>query len=158
MDVAIRQVPVERIRPLRHRVLRAGLPAVSAIFDGDNESSTLHFAAMDEADQVVGCVTLLCCPWPWLEAGKSGSDDWQLRGMAVSEGWQGQGVGRKLLDHAVAQLQSERQAARVWCNARQGAIAFYRKAGWREVGELFDVPTAGPHRRMVLELLPGSHS
>lgn len=39
----------------------------------------------------------------------------------------------------------------VWCNARTSAIGFYEKLGWQVVSEPFDVLTAGPHVKMVLE-------
>ena len=36
-------------------------------------------------------------------------------------------------------------AAILWCNARISAAPFYRKHGWRPVGDTFDIPPFGPH-------------
>jgi hypothetical protein len=36
-----------------------------------------------------------------------------------------------------------------WCNARVVALAFYRAQGWIVISDEYDIPTAGPHRRML---------
>jgi GNAT superfamily N-acetyltransferase len=66
--------------------------------------------------------------------------------MATAPGWQGRGVGRSLLQYAEALLAGDRLW---WCNARASAIGFYERQGWTVVSEVFDIPTAGPHRRMI---------
>ncbi len=138
-DQAIRVEPVavERILALRHTVLRQGLPAEMASFEGDAEPTTLHLAAL-QGQAVVGCATLV------RRTGEDGAA-WQLRGMAVSPGCRGRGVGAALL----AEVHRRAASAGVWCNARLPAVGFYERHGWRCVSERFDVPTAGPHRRMV---------
>jgi hypothetical protein len=40
----------------------------------------------------------------------------------------------------------------LWCNARVPAVPFYREMGWAVVSEPFEIPTAGPHVRMVKRL------
>ena len=69
---------------------------------------------------------------------------WQLRGMAVVPGLQGEGIGSSLLT-AVHRDVGEG----LWCNARERAVPFYQRHGWIIVSEPFDVGTIGPHRRMV---------
>ena len=39
-----------------------------------------------------------------------------------------------------------------WCNARVPALAFYQRQGWQIMSEQFDIPTAGPHRKMTKRL------
>ena len=39
-----------------------------------------------------------------------------------------------------------------WCNARVPALRFYQRHGWRIVSDQFDIPTAGPHRKLVKRL------
>ena len=34
-------------------------------------------------------------------------------------------------------------------NARIAAVPFYQSMGWKIVSELFDIPTAGMHHRMI---------
>jgi len=61
------------------------------------------------------------------------------------------GIGARVL--ALAEdLVRRRQPAPVpvlWCNARVGAVPFYRSHGWEVVSAVFEVPAVGPHHRMV---------
>jgi GNAT superfamily N-acetyltransferase len=68
--------------------------------------------------------------------------------MAVEESYRSSGVGKRLLG-AVEKLAIDSQTRLLWCNARVPALRFYEKAGWRVVSEQFDVPTAGPHVKML---------
>jgi GNAT superfamily N-acetyltransferase len=148
----IRRVGVDRIIDLRHRILREGLPVESAHFEGDDEPDTHHlaaFASSDEADPPIGCATFMLRMYDRIPA-------WQLRGMAVEKAFQGQGVGKRILESVREELVgSEFQYARVemmWCNARKPAVDFYKKNGWREVSEPFDYPIAGPHVIMTRDI------
>ena len=131
---------------LRHRVLRAGLPAESAHFEGDDEPRTVHLAAVLDGGAVVGCLTLLRRPWT---AGGIEEPAWQLRGMAVDPLSQRTGVGSALLAAADRTVAASGGPALLWCNARKVALGFYETHGWRVASDEFDIPTAGPHRRMI---------
>lgn len=125
------------IRGLRHEVLRPGLPPDTAVFEGDDEPTTLHWAAWADG-QVIGCVTVVRRDSP---EGRP----WQLRGMATAAAWRGRGVGAALLRAVHRRMTGQP----LWCNARREAVGFYQRHGWRCVSEEFDVPTVGPHRRMA---------
>jgi GNAT superfamily N-acetyltransferase len=144
--VRIRPVRVQEILDLRWRILRDGLPREAANFEGDDEPTTLHFAAMD-GSAVIGCVTILRRPWQERAA-------WQLRGMAVEPQWQRAGIGRRLLDAVESAIRSQPHSLQLWCNARTPATGFYRKYGWELFGEEFVIATAGPHYKMS-KLLKG---
>jgi N-acetylglutamate synthase-like GNAT family acetyltransferase len=138
--VQIRRADVAELLALRHAILRAGLPAESAKFEGDLEPTAIHLAA--ELDgKIVGCCTLIQRPFESEPA-------WQLRGMAVDGRIQRTGVGGALLSE-VDRLIRPANPSRLWCNARVPASDFYRRHGWIEVGTVFDIPTAGPHIRMM---------
>jgi ribosomal protein S18 acetylase RimI-like enzyme len=77
---------------------------------------------------------------------------WHLRGMAVAPEFQNQGVGGRLLDHALDLLAREHQADYVWCNARRVACGFYLGHGFEFISGEFEIPGIGPHRRMVRDL------
>ncbi len=139
-SLCLRQVAVAAILPLRHQVLRAGLPLVTASFAGDDLATTVHVAAMDNA-AVIGCAS-------WMASEYAGEPAYQLRGMAVAEAWRGQGVGQRLLAFSDALLAASPITLR-WCNARTVAVPFYERAGWTVVSPAFDIPTAGPHRQMM---------
>jgi predicted GNAT family N-acyltransferase len=143
--VRVRRAAVAEILPLRHAVLRPGQPLDAASFDGDDEVTTVHLAAvLDGAGDVVGCATLLPRP-------HDGRPGWQLRGMATRPDLVRQGVGGAVLS-AAEDLVRKGGGDLLWCNARRGAVAFYASAGWRVVSDEFDVPGIGPHHVMVKEL------
>ena len=143
---SIQRVAADVILPLRHAVLRADLPASTACFAGDTASSTIHLAAL-AAGRPVACAS-------YMEAPFAGERAYQLRGMATDHAWRGRGLGRQLLEHAELLLRGDPIRLR-WCNARTSAIGFYEKMGWSVVSEEFDIPTAGPHRRMSVRF-PGA--
>lgn len=140
-EITCRRVPAAEIWPLRHRILRPGLPAETARFDGDLDALTRHYAAVADGEPVV-CLTLMRSEW-------RGQPAWQLRGMATDELHQGQGLGRQLLELAAAEARGEDSSGILWCNARSSAIGFYEKLGWRVISEPFDVPGVGPHVTML---------
>jgi GNAT superfamily N-acetyltransferase len=149
--IKIRRVAVEKILPLRHRILRADLPPESAHFDGDEAEKTLHWAALTDAtssragEEVVGCLSLMLNSF-------NAEPAWQLRGMAVDEQHQRHGVGQELMRRAEEAAAAEGNAGWLWCNARTPAAAFYQKQGWTVVSEVFEIPTAGPHVKMSKKL------
>jgi GNAT superfamily N-acetyltransferase len=67
--------------------------------------------------------------------------------MATLPEVRGSGCGRALLEACVAAAEGE-GCPLLWCNARVGAVDFYRKHGWEVCSDVFDIPTAGPHFRM----------
>jgi predicted GNAT family N-acyltransferase len=132
---------VEEIIDLRHEILRRGLPRGLAHFDGDNEPTTRHVVA--EIDRrIVGCATILRRPW-------QGQPAYQLRGMAVGEGLQGQGIGTMLLEEIDCLVHDEGFTNQLWCNARTLAAKFYRKHGWEVASQEFHIEHAGPHVKMT---------
>lgn len=139
-------VSVDRILDLRHRVLREGLPAEKAHFDGDDELNTWHFAlCLNEQPvedySIVACVSYMLRPYNKKSA-------WQLRGMAVEPKAQGHGRGALLLESSLPVVEKDYPLP-FWCNARVSAIPFYEKHGWSTVGEAFQIEDAGPHKVMV---------
>lgn len=139
----IERVEIEEIVNLRHAVLRAGLPRSDAYFPGDRESTTVHLAAKREGI-VIGCATVLLNEW-------SGQPACQLRGMAIDAAYQRNGIGAKLLAE-VHRVAREKGVDLIWANARKPAAAFYVKHGWQIASEEFEIPSAGPHYKMILRL------
>lgn len=143
MGVSVRTVPVDDILPLRHDVLRAGLPFEAARFDHDLDEGSVHFAAFEDGiPQPIGCCSLVRQPF-------DGQPAWQLRGMAVIPSARKLGVGRRLLEVAEQHIRESSHSNIWWCNARLPAVPFYQRLGWQIVSPLFDIPTAGPHHKMM---------
>jgi predicted GNAT family N-acyltransferase len=141
--IEIRQVTAEEVRPIRRRVLRAGLPGANVEFDGDDAPDTLHVGAFLDG-VLVAVATVVRRPQ---------HDDfaapraWQVRGMATDPEARGRGIGGELLDRCVVHVERSRGDL-IWCNARIRAIPFYERHGFVRVGATFDVPDLGPHLRM----------
>jgi predicted GNAT family N-acyltransferase len=140
-SITIRETSVEAIRPLRHAVLRAGLPPEAAIFDGDDEPTSRHFGAFATSGDVVGCASIVQRPW-------EGQPAWRLRGMAISDELRGSGMGRRLLAKIDQIVLADNHSNILWCNARTPATGFYSRLGWTRIGDEFHIETAGPHFRM----------
>jgi N-acetylglutamate synthase-like GNAT family acetyltransferase len=138
-----RRAAAADILPLRHAVLRAGLPITEANFDGDDAEETFHIKAVD-GEKVVGCATLMLNPF-------GGEPACQLRGMAVDPAYQRHGVGRTML-RAVDLVAKSKGIKLLWANARCPAVPFYKKYGWNVVSEEFDIPTAGLHFKITRRL------
>jgi GNAT superfamily N-acetyltransferase len=145
-ELVLRRCRVEELIDLRHAVLRHGLPRAAAMFDGDDAPASRHYAAL-AGGVAVCCATLHAVPW-------EGEPAWQLRGMATARPFRGKGVGRELMALIESDLAADgRDVPRLlWCNARVPAVGFYQGLGWRVVSEQFEIPTAGPHVRMLKRL------
>jgi GNAT superfamily N-acetyltransferase len=141
--VAVRIGPakLDDIIDLRHVVLREGLPRSEAIFKGDELPTSHHFAAFADG-KCVGCATFHLNEW-------EGKPAYQLRGMATTAEFRSGGIGTELLKLAEATLRAAGPIRQLWCNARTPALNFYKKQGWKAIGEEFFIPTAGPHFRMT---------
>lgn len=137
--IDIRRGEASEVLDVRHAVLRAGRPRETAVFDGDTKPTTRHWVAV-QTDRVVGVATVIAHEQPELP----GAPRWQLRGMAVLPELQGSGIGAALVRAVEAEVD-----APLWCNARESAVPFYSKLGWRTVGEPFDIEPIGPHARMI---------
>lgn len=149
--VMFRRASLSEIIDLRHTVLRQGLPRAEAQFAGDEAPTSRHYGAF-RGSELLCCATLHARDW-------QGEPAWQLRGMATAHDERRQGLGRRLLEFLEQDLIDSARGTGspllLWCNARVPAAAFYRRMGWDVLSDEFDVPTAGPHVRMVKRLSPG---
>lgn len=143
----IRILTAAETHPLRLAILRVGMPPESAIFPGDDAPDTRHFGAFENG-ALTGIATILRAPLPEQPAVAAA---WQLRGMATVPAVRGRGCGLALLDACAAYVR-ENGGAILWCNARTPALGFYRKAGFETIGGEFEIPTAGPHFRMMRKM------
>lgn len=138
------KIQLKLIRPkdtyvVRHPVLRKGLPLNTCAFDFDDAPNTLHLGAFAN-DILVGVLTLL-----------NKTENVQLRGMAVLEAFQGQGIGKLLVAHAENQVRQQ-NICTVWMNARLIAVPFYEACGYQKQGETFELPYGGTHYKMTKHL------
>ena len=154
MTLQVRRARVDEIFPLRHAVLRPGKPVSYSVYDEDDHA--VHIGAWtSDGEMLVGCATVFPDPWPGPPAEPAA---WRLRGMAVDPEWQGRGVGAQVLAAAIAAAR-DAGAPLLWANGRTAALSFYRRHGFRTVGEEFITSDTGlSHHKIVLDLGEGAAS
>lgn len=121
-DIHIEQIRPEVTWRLRREVLYPDEPLHAMEMEEDDHG--LHFAAFTETD-LVAVVSLF----------QKGTD-FQFRKFAVAPTMQGKGIGSVLL-HYIIDFARNEGGKRIWCNARDTAVEFYLKDGFRSTGERF---------------------
>src|SRR5690554_385873 len=143
-DIEIRAISPEDTLAVRHSVLRKGKPRDTAYFDGDNNPSTVHLG-MFYNQHLIGVVT-------FIENSRTiGISEWQLRGMAILETFQGKGLGVFLVNKG-EQLARKKGIKKIWCNARIKAKSFYEKLGFSSIGTPFEIGDIDLHYVMEKKL------
>ncbi|MBC9795946.1 GNAT family N-acetyltransferase [Sinomicrobium sp. FJxs] len=135
----IKQIGAKETYPVRHPVLRKGLPLSTCEFDGDDDAATFHIG-LYMGDRLAGVVTMLENDHALFKEERQ----FQLRGMAVLEEFQKQGLGQVLVRGAEEEVQ-KRGGHFIWMNARKIAVKFYEKLGYTIASDEFVIETAGPH-------------
>ena len=131
---------------VRHAVLRQGKPLETCAFDGDNLSSTKHFCCFDSV-AAIGVISVFDNKTSIFPSYKQ----FQLRGMAVLESHQKQGIGNNLILFAEKYIKSQNGEI-IWFNAREVAVPFYEKMGYQIRGNPFKIQDIGQHFVMFKSL------
>lgn len=119
----IKEITWQDALPIRHQVLWPDKPIQFCQVDGDENG--LHYGAF--IDDKLVCVASI-----YLDA-----DTARLRKFATLSEYQGQGIGRKVIEHAIKHMKSLK-VAYFWCDARVSAASFYQRFGLQVEGEEFD--------------------
>lgn len=124
------------LRSLREAVFmrEQGVPP-ELEWDGLDEASR-HALAMTAEGEAIGCGRL--------------TPDAHVGRMAVLPEWRGKGTGSALLQALLDEARSQGHA-QVELNAQVQALAFYRRFGFKEEGEVF-LDADMPHLKMRLHL------
>jgi len=146
LKVEINKVDAEKVRPLRHSELRKGQDLSTTSYLNDYEEGTFHMACIVD-DKIVTCATF----YPEKSIKIKSENAYRLRGMATDSSFQRKGYASDLMDESFKELK-KRDCDMVWCNARLVAVDFYKSAGFKVTGELFDIPEIGPHYYMYKEI------
>ena len=151
----VRPISAAETRPLRAAVLRPDKPADALVYPGDDHPDGLHVGAF-EGERLVGIATVYPEPPPPEYAGAlSEGPAFRLRGMATAPDVRGGGHGRALLLACFGHVRAH-GARLLWCNARSGALDFYRALGLRTIGPEFEIEPIGPHYVMWIDLAEGA--
>lgn len=135
----IKKISSVETYPVRHEVLRKGKPIETCIFKGDDDEQTIHLGLFLD-DQLVGIISV------FKEQNNlfSETNQFQIRGMAVLEEFQGKGLGAKLVKEAEKNC-INLNANVIWFNAREKAVPFYEKLDYKIIGDSFLIPEVGIH-------------
>ena len=120
---------------LRARMLRTPLGLTFTKTELDNEKDDLLIAAFDE-DEMLGCCTLT----------KVDEQTLRLRQMAVKDNLQGKGIGAAIILFG-QNLARDKGYKKITMHARNTAIGFYEKFGYKVIGEEF-MEVQLPHHTM----------
>ena len=145
MDIKV--VAAKDIRPLRNLVLRPNLPIETTYYDLDNDIETFHLASiMDNTIISIGTF------YPENDIELQTKNGYRLRGMATHPKFRRKSAATKLMKESFVLLK-EKKCDVLWCNARLVAVEFYKSLGFKITGEIFDIPSIGPHYKMYISVI-----
>lgn len=137
--VQAKEISTEDTYKIRHQVLRQGKPIETCKFDGDDAFSTFHIGLFYYGE-LIGVATYMKNKHQLYNANMQ----FQLRGMAILQQFQGKKLGNVLLEKGM-QILRTKNTDLVWCNARESATNFYTKFGFKTTGDSFQIPEIGTH-------------
>jgi ribosomal protein S18 acetylase RimI-like enzyme len=135
----IKEIQASETYWVRNEVLRKGKPIETCYFEGDDAKTTTHFG-IELNKKIIGIVSV------YQANSKLFFDEhqFQIRGMAVLNEFQGNGFGTQLLAEAEKYC-FDQKASVIWFNAREKAVPFYEKSGYQTMGNSFEIPEVGTH-------------
>ncbi|MBC7935617.1 MAG: GNAT family N-acetyltransferase [Rhizobacter sp.] len=111
---------------LRQAILRDPLGLKFSPEELEKEKENILIAAFEEEDDMLGCCMLT----------KIDNQTLQLRQMAVKNNLQGKGIGASIISFAET-ISRDRGYRRIIMHARDTAIGFYEKFGYKVKGDAF---------------------
>lgn len=146
-DEEVVSLPTSEILDLRVRVLRRGTPYTHANYPEDDYPDVVNFCVVQKGTPVATSTWFAkeCPHFPGVAAV-------QLKGMAVDDSAKNTGLGARLIARGLEHARAN--GARIaWARARDSALYFYERRGFRTVGDGFvDEPTAMDHHIVVIDL------
>ncbi len=135
--IEIKRIKATETYGVRKEVLRKNID-LPYTFTGDLDKDTFHLGLLLNK-QLIGVVSFMKFKYQSLKG-----EQYQLRGMATLEAFQGKGYGKELIQYGLDILK-EKQIDYVWCNARIAAVKFYQRSGFQTIGKQFDISKIGGH-------------
>ena len=146
LKVNISKVDADKVRALRHSELRKGQDFSTTSYLKDYEEDTFHMACIVD-EKIVTCASY----YPEKSIKIKSKRAYRLRGMATDSNFQRKGYATDLMKESFKELK-KKDCDMVWCNARLGAVDFYKSVGFKITGDLFDIAEIGPHYYMYKEI------
>ena len=145
------ETDLDTVLAVRTEVLRRGTPSSDPRYPRDEEPDTCHLG-IEVDGAIVGVSTWM----PETFATRPDLPAVRLRGMAVRGSHRSRGWGAVLLA-AGLEREAANGACLAWAAARDAAMPFYARLGWRVEGDGFlDDVTGLGHHLMWVEVAPVS--
>ncbi|KAL0214141.1 hypothetical protein P9112_006325 [Eukaryota sp. TZLM1-RC] len=128
-----------KLLDFRYNLLRKPLGMMPGSEKNKLDASSLHLLFLHDSE-VIGCVSLC----------SQGEYTGKVFQMAVCRELQGKGLGFKLLQHCIT-IGKKQKIPLLWLNARDNAMRFYERSGFKETGSFF-IEVGVTHKRMELLL------
>ncbi|KAI1777499.1 GCN5-like N-acetyltransferase [Hypoxylon cercidicola] len=123
--VTVRPISPAETYALRHAVLWPDKPLSYVQLPDDLNGQ--HFGAFTNSpEELVSIISLFI----------DDSGAARFRKFATASEWQGKGIGSALLKYTI-EAAVKLGATRIWCDARQSALGFYRRFGMSGEGAVF---------------------
>ncbi|MDW5291037.1 GNAT family N-acetyltransferase [Formosa sp. PL04] len=140
--ITIKNIEAQETYSVRQPVLRPGRPIKDCEFVNDTHPTTFHLGLYFKSD-LVGVVTFM----KTLNETFVSENQYQLRGMAILSEHQGLQYGNILIQVGESIVEKQ-QDSLIWLNAREIAVKFYERNGYKISGNAFNIPKVGTHYMM----------
>ena len=142
--IQIKRITAPETYEIRLEELRNNIP-LPVEFKGDFDEDTIHLGAF-KGDTLIAVSSFMKT-----KSSNFSGEQYQLRGMATLNKFQGFGAGKLMLKE-VFSIFNALKVDYLWCNARIIAVEFYKKQGFKTSGELFNLKYIGDHYIMYKNL------
>lgn len=82
----------------------------------------------------------------------NGLIQFRLRAMATNLNYNGMGAGSLIIINAIKYLKKKYNIDIIWCDARENAIGFYKKLGFKLIKGPYEIPIIGKHYLMCMNI------
>jgi len=145
--IEVKEISTTETISIRQQVLRQGKPIETCYLEGDYLNDTFHLGLFYYGE-LIGIATYM----KKLNSNFKQKSQYQLRGMAITQKFQGKKFGNVLLEKGT-QFLTQKNVELLWCNARETAVNFYSRIGFKTHGDSFEIPDIGTHFVMYKNMI-----
>ncbi|EMX0193430.1 MULTISPECIES: GNAT family N-acetyltransferase [Bacillus] len=138
--ITVQYIDASETHLLRQAVLRPNQSLADCKYSSDYEKDTFHLGAFIN-DELISIASFSKEIYPDLQKGIH----YRLRGMATLPNFRNKRAGSSLIQKA-EQILKERKANILWCNGRITVTDYYKRLGFQEHGEIFEIEPIGLHK------------
>ena len=138
--IIVKHIDASETYLFRQAILRPNQPLEDCKYPSDYETDTFHLGAFlnDEFVSIASFSQEICPALP-------NGIHYRLRGMATLPNFRNKHAGNSLIQKA-EQILQERKANILWCNGRITVTDYYKRLGFHEHGEIFEIEPIGLHK------------